>query len=104
MEGGEAGGEAGSWAWAAPRDRVALEADREARRRDHHPSCAQWAVSGECERNAAFMRGSCEASCVLVSRRRSEANASRAVAVDWYLFGAGDELKPKKIYRWKADG
>lgn len=36
---------------------------------DTHVDCAKWALAGECERNPAFMHGTCPSSCKLCDAR-----------------------------------
>ena len=83
----------GGWDWAAPLEPSRLAADRASRSADGDPRCEQWARSGECERNAAFMRSSCEAACSRAVARAAEEAAESSgespARLDWYLFGAG---------------
>ena len=94
----------GGWDWAAPLDPDGHAAEMAARRADGDPRCEQWARSGECEANRAFMQSACKPACERAAARASAKAAAAAGSgggggppagqrLDWYLFAAGHDFR-----------
>lgn len=80
------------WDWAAPLNPSRLAKEAMERAADSDPRCEQWARSGECARNAAFMRSACLPACERAAARSAEAAvATEELRADWYLFAPGLE-------------
>ena len=82
--------DAGTWPWAAPRDLQNYAAELSSRVDDGDARCAQWAGSGECTRNVAFMLSTCKAAC---ERAAARVAMNAEGLIDWYLFGAGLDFR-----------
>lgn len=84
-------GARGGWDWAAPVEGVQAVAPSSTAA-DTEDRCGQWAGSGECVRNKAFMAGACATACWRLSAR-SEQLARGESKVDWYLLARGLDFK-----------
>lgn len=59
---------------------------------DKDERCGQWAGSGECDRNGAFMSGTCPVACRRMAMRARAAVRGQGRS-DWYLFARGLDYK-----------